>query len=39
VLITLVYRAITFWFPLAVGAVAFRLLQRQPKKLDAGIDA
>lgn len=30
VLITLVYRAVTFWFPLAVGAVAFRLLQREP---------
>ena len=26
VIITLVYRAITFWFPLAVGAVAFRRL-------------
>jgi uncharacterized protein (TIRG00374 family) len=32
VLITLVYRAVTFWFPLAVGAVAFRILQREPKK-------
>jgi uncharacterized protein (TIRG00374 family) len=31
VLITLVYRAVTFWFPLAVGGVAFRLLQRQPQ--------
>lgn len=31
VLITLVYRGVTFWFPLAVGAVAFRLLHRQPK--------
>lgn len=30
VLITLVYRAVTFWFPLAVGGVAFRLLQREP---------
>lgn len=29
VLITLVYRAVTFWFPLAVGGVAFRLLQRE----------
>lgn len=29
VLITLVYRAVTFWFPLTVGAVAFRLLQRE----------
>jgi len=25
-LITLTYRVITFWFPLAIGAVAFRLL-------------
>ena len=31
VLITLTYRFITFWFPLAVGAVAFRLLQRETK--------
>lgn len=31
VLITFVYRAVTFWFPLAVGLAAFRLLQRQPK--------
>jgi uncharacterized protein (TIRG00374 family) len=31
VLITLVYRGLTFWFPLAVGVVAFRLLQRKPK--------
>jgi len=31
VLITLVYRGLTFWFPLAVGAAAFRLLQRKPK--------
>lgn len=30
VLITLVYRAVTFWFPLAVGLVALRLLQQQP---------
>jgi len=30
VLITLVYRAVTFWFPLTVGGVAFRILQRQP---------
>ncbi len=29
VLITLVFRAITFWFPLLVGAVSFRLLHRQ----------
>jgi uncharacterized protein (TIRG00374 family) len=33
VLITLVYRAVTFWFPLAVGAVALRLLQRNPKEI------
>jgi hypothetical protein len=35
VLITLVYRGITFWFPLAVGGIAFRLLERQPKSLPA----
>ncbi|MCS7010907.1 MAG: flippase-like domain-containing protein [Anaerolineales bacterium] len=29
VLITLVYRAVTFWFPLLVGAVSFRILQSQ----------
>ena len=32
VLITLTYRALTFWFPLAVGGVAFRLLQGKPKE-------
>ncbi len=31
VLITLVYRAVTFWFPLVGGLVAFRILQGQPK--------
>jgi uncharacterized protein (TIRG00374 family) len=31
-LITLTYRFITFWFPLAVGAIAFRILQRKPKR-------
>lgn len=31
VLITLVYRAVTFWFPLAVGGLAFRLLQREER--------
>jgi uncharacterized protein (TIRG00374 family) len=31
VLITLAYRFVTFWFPLAVGAIAFRLLQRETK--------
>jgi glycosyltransferase 2 family protein len=30
-LITLTYRFITFWFPLGVGAVAFRLLGGKPK--------
>jgi len=30
-LITLTYRAITFWFPLAVGAVAFRILNQTQK--------
>lgn len=30
VLITLTYRAITFWFPLGVGALAFRILQKKP---------
>ncbi len=30
-LITLTYRAVTFWFPLVVGAVAFRLLSTKPK--------
>jgi uncharacterized protein (TIRG00374 family) len=29
VVITLAYRGITFWLPLAVGAVALRLLQRE----------
>jgi glycosyltransferase 2 family protein len=29
VIITLAYRGITFWLPLAVGAVAFRLLQKE----------
>jgi uncharacterized membrane protein YbhN (UPF0104 family) len=27
VLITMAYRAFTFWFPLAVGGAAFRMLQ------------
>jgi glycosyltransferase 2 family protein len=31
VLITLTYRFITFWFPLAVGAIAFRILGAKPK--------
>lgn len=29
VLITLTYRAVTFWFPLGIGAVAFRMLHRE----------
>jgi uncharacterized protein (TIRG00374 family) len=31
VLITMAYRALTFWFPLAMGAIAFRWLQGKPK--------
>ncbi|HXF86294.1 MAG TPA: lysylphosphatidylglycerol synthase transmembrane domain-containing protein [Anaerolineales bacterium] len=31
VLITLAYRGITFWFPLGVGAVAFRILNRDQR--------
>jgi uncharacterized membrane protein YbhN (UPF0104 family) len=31
-LITLTYRAVTFWFPMVVGAVAFRLLNTRNKK-------
>lgn len=31
VLITLTYRAVTFWFPLGIGAVAFRMLHREPR--------
>lgn len=31
VLITLAYRGITFWLPLAFGAVAFRMLEREMK--------
>jgi glycosyltransferase 2 family protein len=29
VVVTLTYRALTFWLPLALGAVAFRVLQRE----------
>jgi uncharacterized protein (TIRG00374 family) len=29
VVVTLAYRGMTFWLPLAVGAVAFRILQRE----------
>jgi glycosyltransferase 2 family protein len=32
VLITLVYRGVTFWFPLLMGAIAFRILHQQPQK-------
>lgn len=35
VVVTLCYRAITFWFPLAVGAIAFRILQRDPETKSA----
>jgi glycosyltransferase 2 family protein len=38
VLITMSYRALTFWFPLAVGGVAFRLLQGKPKNQPAALD-
>jgi glycosyltransferase 2 family protein len=31
-LITLTYRFITLWFPLAVGAIAFRILGAKPKQ-------
>jgi uncharacterized protein (TIRG00374 family) len=34
-LITLTYRFITFWLPLGVGAVAFRILGHQPKPASA----
>jgi hypothetical protein len=32
-LITLTYRAVTFWFPLLVGAIAFRVLNSKPKEI------
>ena len=32
--ITLIYRAITFWYPLGIGALALRALHRQPKEGD-----
>ena len=38
VLITLIYRALTFWFPLAVGGVAFRLLQGKPKEKPSAVN-
>jgi len=31
IIITLAYRGITFWFPLAIGAIAFRMLNSNPK--------
>ncbi len=31
VIITLAYRGVTFWFPLGVGAIAFRILNRNKK--------
>jgi uncharacterized protein (TIRG00374 family) len=31
VVITLAYRGITFWLPVAVGAIAFRMVQREEK--------
>lgn len=34
-LITLTYRLVTFWFPLAVGAVAFRILGGKTKPVTA----
>jgi uncharacterized protein (TIRG00374 family) len=40
-LITLTYRFITFWFPLMVGAVAFRILggKAKPLTLDKPTDS
>jgi len=38
VLITFAYRAITFWFPLAVGGMAFRFLQGKLKDTPAALD-
>jgi hypothetical protein len=31
IIITLTYRGITFWLPLGVGAIAFRMLHRKPE--------
>jgi len=39
VLITFAYRALTFWFPLVVGGVEFRLLQGKPKNQPPALDA
>jgi uncharacterized protein (TIRG00374 family) len=40
-LITLTYRLVTFWFPMAVGALAFRYLgsQKHPPSTDSEIQA
>jgi len=38
VLITMAYRALTFWFPLAVGGMAFRMLQGKPKNQPAALN-
>jgi uncharacterized protein (TIRG00374 family) len=38
VLITLAYRAITFWFPLAAGGVSFRILQGKVANKEAKLD-
>ena len=35
VIITLAYRGVTFWIPLGVGAIAFRMLNRSEKPLEA----
>ena len=32
-IVTLAYRGITFWIPLGLGAIAFRLTDRQKKKV------
>ena len=38
VLITMAYRAMTFWFPLAMGGVAFRFLQGKPNGQPEALD-
>ena len=38
VLIVMAYRALTFWFPLAMGGVAFRLLQGKPNGQPEALD-
>ena len=37
VVITLAYRGMTFWLPLAIGAVAFRVLQLKEAKSQEAI--